>query len=123
MKHFVVNSIHSSQHDNMILISKITSFFFKIKNHNQTYHDGRFYELRITCPNNYPAEPPTVRFISRINMKCVDQKTGFVIHSKLPATKNWNRNSGIGQILSSIRAEMCSDANRRLRQPPDGSTF
>ncbi len=89
----------------------------------QTLHDGRFYELKITCPDNYPATPPVVKFVSKINMTCVDAKTGLVNHSKLPATKNWNRNMGIEQILTSLRREMCSDANRRLRQPAEGSTF
>jgi ubiquitin-conjugating enzyme E2 variant len=56
-------------------------------------------------------------------MTCVDSKTGMIINSKLPATKNWNRNMGIEQVLTSIRREMCSDANRRLRQPAEGSTF
>jgi hypothetical protein len=55
-------------------------------------------------------------------MTCVD-KNGIVIPAKVPAMKNWNRNMGIEQILQSIRMEMCSDANRRLRQPADGSTY
>ena len=89
----------------------------------KTQHDGRFYELKITCPDNYPATPPLVQFVSKINMTCVDAKNGAIINNKLPATKNWNRNMGIEQILTSIRREMCSDANRRLRQPAEGSTF
>mmetsp|Transcript_1400 Transcript_1400/g.1921 ORF Transcript_1400/g.1921 Transcript_1400/m.1921 type:complete len:98 (-) Transcript_1400:437-730(-) len=89
----------------------------------KTQHDSRFYELRIHCGERYPAAPPDVRFVSRINMACVDQKTGVVLHNKLPATRNWNRNMGIEQVLLSIRTEMCSDSNRRLRQPADGLTF
>ncbi len=89
----------------------------------QTYHDGRFYELRITCTDNYPAVPPIVKFISKINMTCVDPRTGIVQNSKLPATKNWNRNLGIEQVLTNLRREMCSDANRKLRQPAEGLTF
>lgn len=88
-----------------------------------TYHDGRFYELRITCSDTYPAEPPTVKFISKVNMTCVDPKTGAVLNDKLPVTKNWNRNYGIEQILTSLRREMCTEANRKLRQPPEGTTF
>lgn len=88
-----------------------------------TYHDGRFYELKITCTDNYPADPPVVKFISKINMTCVDPKTGSIITTKLPATQNWNRNLGIEQILTSLRREMCSDANRRSRQPAEGLTF
>lgn len=67
--------------------------------------------------------PPKVRFVSRINMTCVDKNTGEIIYSKVPATKNWNRNMGIESILVSLRAEMASDANRRTRQPQEGSTF
>ena len=91
--------------------------------HLQTQHDGRFYELRIHCPERYPAVPPEVRFVSKINISCVDLKTGVVIPNKIPAIRNWNRNMGIEQVLGAIRNEMCSDQNRRLRQPPDGTTF
>lgn len=55
-------------------------------------------------------------------MNCVD-KTGKLIPNRLSATKNWNRNMGIEQVLSSIRMEMCTDSNRRLRQPADGSVY
>ncbi|CAB9528289.1 enzyme E2 variant 2 [Seminavis robusta] len=88
-----------------------------------TYHDSRFYQLRIHCPEKYPAVPPEVRFISKINMTAVDSKTGVVNEKKIPAMRNWSRNMGIEQVLQSIRAEMCSDQNRRLRQPAEGSTF
>eukprot|EP00980_Cylindrotheca_fusiformis_P001644 scaffold374_cov124-Cylindrotheca_fusiformis.AAC.3 len=88
-----------------------------------TQHDGRFYQLHIHCPEKYPAVPPNVKFISKINMNCVDSRTGTVKPDKLPAMRNWNRNMGIEQILQSIRMEMCSDQNRRLRQPAEGSTF
>ena len=89
----------------------------------KTQHDGRFYQLRIFCPEKYPAVPPDVRFVSKINMSCVDSKTGAIKKEKLPAIRNWNRNMGIEQILQSIRVEMCSDQNRRLRQPAEGINF
>jgi DNA topoisomerase-2/ubiquitin-conjugating enzyme E2 variant len=88
-----------------------------------TQYADRFYEVRIHCPDIYPASPPNIRFVSKINMNCVDSKTGVVSDKKLPAMRNWNRNMGIEQVLQSIRMEMCSDANRRLRQPADGTTF
>jgi ubiquitin-conjugating enzyme E2 variant len=89
----------------------------------QTQHDSRFYQLRIHCPDNYPAVPPEVRFLSKINMTCVESRTGVVKPDKLPATRNWNRNMGIEQVLQSIRMEMCSDQNRRLRQAAEGTMF
>lgn len=56
-------------------------------------------------------------------MSCVDSRTGAIVAHKLPAMKNWNRNAGIEKVLQSIRLEMCSDKNRRLKQPAEGSTF
>lgn len=64
-----------------------------------------------------------MKFISKVNMTCVDPKTGAILNDKLPVTKNWNRNYGIEQILTSLRREMCTEANRKLRQPPEGTTF
>jgi hypothetical protein len=56
-------------------------------------------------------------------MNSVDSKSGALNSSKLPVMRNWNRNHGIEQVLQSIRMDMCSDQNRRLRQPADGTTF
>jgi ubiquitin-conjugating enzyme E2 variant len=88
----------------------------------QTNFADRWYELRLHCTDKYPAIPPNVRFVTKINMSCVD-KNGAVIPTKLPAMRNWNRNMGIEQVLISLRMEMCNDANRRLRQPADGTTY
>jgi ubiquitin-conjugating enzyme E2 variant len=41
----------------------------------------------------------------------------------LAVMRSWNRNSTIEQVLLALRAEMYSEANRRLRQPPDNTTF
>lgn len=100
------------------LHSRSSYSFFSL----QTNYADRFYELRIHCTDKYPAVPPNVRFVTKINMTCVD-KNGNVSASKIPAMRNWNRNMGIEQVLQSIRMEMCSDQNRRLRQPADGALF
>jgi ubiquitin-protein ligase len=110
-----------SAHFFPVLAAKPTSFAPRDV-FSRTHYADRFYELRIHCTDKYPAEPPQVRFISKINMDCVD-KQGRVIPSKLPAMRNWNRNMGIEQVLQSIRSEMCSDRNRRTRQPADGLTY
>jgi len=92
-----------------------------------TPFQDRFYELRVTCTPNYPNEPPIVRFISRVNMACVDQGSGVV---NLATVKSgdlrggWNRSLTIEKTLQAIRLEMQSGANRGRRdQPPEGSTF
>ena len=90
----------------------------------QTQHDGRFYELRIYCPESYPASPPEVKFVSKINMTCVDSKTGKVNFRKVNSLpKQWNRNMGIEQVLVALRHEMQLPENRKLKQPAEGTVF
>ena len=33
----------------------------------------------MNCDDNYPQQPPKIKFISKINMGCVNQTTGWVI--------------------------------------------
>ncbi|MCJ1336103.1 E2 ubiquitin-conjugating protein mms2 [Bachmanniomyces sp. S44760] len=43
-------------------------------------HENRIYSLNIHCGDKYPDVPPTVQFVSKINLPCVDQRTGKVWH-------------------------------------------
>lgn len=56
-------------------------------------------------------------------MTCVDKSTGQVNGSKVSVMKNWDRNKGIGEILSSLRSEMASSENRKTKQPAEGTRF
>mmetsp|Transcript_7177 Transcript_7177/g.10677 ORF Transcript_7177/g.10677 Transcript_7177/m.10677 type:complete len:139 (+) Transcript_7177:89-505(+) len=87
-----------------------------------TPFDGQLYELRVTCGPNYPNQPPVVRFVTRINLSCVDQRTGMVT-SDLPAISNWHRNMTIEDVLLGIKSTMTSPQNRRLPQPAEGTMF
>ncbi|KIM62506.1 hypothetical protein SCLCIDRAFT_1215102 [Scleroderma citrinum Foug A] len=89
----------------------------------QTVHENRIYSLRIDCGETYPDDPPTVRFISRVNLPFVNQSNGVVERSKLNVLVNWTRSESIETLLVSIRREMASFNNRKLPQPPEGSTF
>ncbi|KAG5186651.1 ubiquitin conjugating enzyme, partial [Tribonema minus] len=88
-----------------------------------TIHETRLYEVRLHCGESYPDVAPEVRFLHRINLSCVDQRTGEVIKARLPVLSSWNRNYGIEQVLMGLRHEMASSANRRLPQPPEGARF
>ncbi|KAI9573879.1 ubiquitin-conjugating enzyme/RWD-like protein [Boletus coccyginus] len=88
-----------------------------------TVHENRIYSLKIHCGDSYPEKPPTVQFLSRVNLPFVSQTDGKVDPTKLNVLAQWGRDSSIETILVSIRREMGSFNNRKLPQPPEGSTF
>ncbi|TFK92605.1 UBC-like protein [Polyporus arcularius HHB13444] len=88
-----------------------------------TVHENRIYSLKITCGEDYPDRPPSVQFVSRVNLPFVNPVDGKVDPSKLPVLAHWNRNYSIETVLVEIRREMGSASNRKLPQPPEGSTF
>jgi len=109
----------------------------------QTVHENRIYSLKIHCGDQYPDVPPTIQFVSRVNLPFVSQTDGKVDKTKLPVLANWHRNHSIETVLVEIRRsapppssisafcsspyfvfrEMASFSNRKLPQPPEGSTF
>ncbi|KAN0137032.1 ubiquitin-conjugating enzyme spm2 [Lactarius tabidus] len=88
-----------------------------------TVHENRIYSLKIICGESYPDRPPTIQFISRVNLPFVSQTDGKVDPAKLTVLGNWNRSSSIETVLVEIRRSMASFNNRKLPQPPEGSTF
>lgn len=45
---------------------------------NQSVHENRIYSLKIHCGPSYPDAPPEVTFISKVNLPCVDPRSGKV---------------------------------------------
>ncbi|KAG0623355.1 hypothetical protein M758_3G167900 [Ceratodon purpureus] len=90
---------------------------------NHSVHEGRIYTLKLFCDKDYPDKPPTVRFHSRINMTHVNPETGLVDPRYSPMLANWRRQYTMEDILVELKKEMASPANRKLQQPPEGSTF
>jgi len=88
-----------------------------------TAHEGRIYTLHINCDKDYPNKAPTVKFISRINLTCVNQHSGVVEVNKFGILGNWNTSYGLETILVGLKNEMSSNANKRLTQPSEGTTF
>ncbi|KAI0056059.1 UBC-like protein [Artomyces pyxidatus] len=88
-----------------------------------TVHENRIYSLKIYCGESYPDAPPTIQFLSRVNLPFVSQADGKVDASKLPVLSHWNRNSSLETVLVEIRREMASFNNRKLPQPPEGTMF
>eukprot|EP00826_Nyctotherus_ovalis_P044340 TRINITY_DN4782_c0_g1_i6.p1 TRINITY_DN4782_c0_g1~~TRINITY_DN4782_c0_g1_i6.p1 ORF type:complete len:153 (-),score=54.35 TRINITY_DN4782_c0_g1_i6:92-550(-) len=88
-----------------------------------TCFDMGIYMLTLRCGDNYPQEPPQVRFTSKINMTCVNQSNGVVEPSKFAMLKNWNPACNIEALLTGLRHEMTTPANKKLKQPPEGSQY
>ncbi|KAF7296393.1 UBIQUITIN-CONJUGAT-2 domain-containing protein [Mycena chlorophos] len=88
-----------------------------------TVHENRIYSLKITCGDNYPEQPPTIQFLSRVNVPFVSQTDGTVDRAKLPVLAQWTRASSLEHVLVEMRKEMASPSNRKLPQPPEGSVF
>lgn len=90
--------------------------------HNSV-HEGRIYQLKLFCDKDYPDKPPTVKFFSRVNMICVNQDNGMVDPRHFGLLSNWKRDYTMEKILTELKREMASSHNKKLPQPPEGSTF
>jgi ubiquitin-conjugating enzyme E2 variant len=81
--------------------------------------EPRLWFLTLHAGQNYPKEPPVVKFTSRINADFVDAR-GNVNSSKLNTLREWKPSLGLINVLVEIKS-LISSAPRS--QPADGSTF
>ena len=86
-----------------------------------TNFDNRIYFLQIECGPNYPSQPPSVRFTSKINIPSVNQNNGTVEPNRFPMFVQWKQDYTIEKILVALKQEMV--ANRKNSQPADGDFY
>jgi len=86
----------------------------------KTSFENRIYNLKLVCGDHYPKKSPKIVFLSRVNMRGVDE------HGKVDQNlieKHWNYpNSNIKSVLQFLRKLMTEKENR-LPQPPELSTY
>lgn len=87
-----------------------------------TTFEYRILSLEIHCDEHYPKNPPHIRFLSKVNLPCVDPD-GTVNPNKFLFFKHWNPDNTMEACLAGLRHEMEVPANRKLIQPEEGSVY
>ncbi|KAJ4455043.1 putative ubiquitin-conjugating enzyme [Paratrimastix pyriformis] len=83
-------------------------------------HDGRIYSVKVFCSDRYPEEAPQLRFTTRINLPNIVGADGRV---NMGALSHWRRDGSIATVLGELRNAMATPTNKRLPQPPEGSSY
>eukprot|EP01084_Bolivina_argentea_P319696 554520_1 len=85
------------------------------------YIGDRIYSLKIEVGPYYPQYPPSIRFIQKVAMPCVDEK-GYVLFDKMKF--KWDRNSRMFGAVLALREEMTpNDVSRACAQIPNGTKY
>lgn len=66
-------------------------------------HENRIYSVKMHCGDQYPDKPPTIQFVSQVNLPCVNQKNGMVDPNQLPCLAHWKRENTMETILIELR--------------------
>jgi len=88
----------------------------------RTPFENRMYQIKITCGDKYPDEPPTLKFVTKINISFI-APDGSVNRKDVNILNRWSRSSSIKTVLQELRRLMTQKENLKLPQPPEGSTF
>eukprot|EP00324_Dicrateria_rotunda_P000925 CAMPEP_0206162920 /NCGR_PEP_ID=MMETSP1474-20131121/11098_1 /ASSEMBLY_ACC=CAM_ASM_001110 /TAXON_ID=97495 /ORGANISM="Imantonia sp., Strain RCC918" /LENGTH=258 /DNA_ID=CAMNT_0053565311 /DNA_START=16 /DNA_END=794 /DNA_ORIENTATION=+ len=83
--------------------------------------ENRIIMLRVCCGDQYPNEPPTVRFQSKVNFPFVAADGSITSETRkhLPVLNHWKREYKIETVLVGIKNAFNKSEYKKLKQPSE----